>query len=122
MEMDLNDVQGAMRELLGRLNRPAPDFTFKTRPQHDGSPHVEGDGPEFDWIQTERGVELSRRRLTGPELLFVAMESLTAELAQQAELRARGDGVYSRWRWMDAHIRLMKHLEPGMGRAGVAPL
>ncbi len=112
----LTSLEHQMREMLARLNRPDPDFAFATTPRNDGGPHVEGKGPVFEWVHTERSVTLSRIQVTGAELLFLAMDSLTAELAQQAELRARGTGPQSRWRWMDAHIRLMRRLDPAWGQ------
>lgn len=100
--------------MLQRLNRARPDFVFARTPRNDGGPHVEGEGPVFYWVTTERGTELSRRQVDADGLAYLAMWELTRDLAQQAELRAR-KGAGSRWHWMDAHARLMAHLDPSWG-------
>jgi len=112
----LYELEQRMRDLLARLNRPNPEFTFETEPQHDGTPHVEVGPDGLDWVHTERGAEVSRVRVTGDDLLFMTLDRLTSDLAHQAEMRGRGGSPYSRWRWMDAHVRLMRHLDPAWGQ------
>lgn len=125
--MTLDEVEEEIRAALARLGRGAPEFRFDRTAFGDGTPHVEGDGPEFDWVVSERGQEYERRRVDGTELLFIALEGITRRMVQDAELRSRtslprsavqramGRPVrdnYSRQTWMEGHARLMGHLRP----------
>lgn len=112
----LAQVEQTVCRMLTQLRCPDDTYQLRRRPGNDGSAHVEGDGPNYDLVVTEAGVELSRETLTAEELLFTIMEGLTCALAQQAEMMARGGESYSRWRWMEAHIRLMGALRPDWGR------
>lgn len=111
----LDGIAAQVRDMLVRLRRPRPDFAFRREPTQDGGPHVEIRDGWFHLVRTERGVELERQALSDGELLFETMRSLTLAFAQQAELTGRGQLAYSRWRWMEAHIRLMRHLDPNWG-------
>ncbi len=114
-EISLPQVERTVRRMLARLKRPDEFYHLRRHPGNDGSAHVEGEGPTYDLVVTEAGVELSRETLTGDELLFAIMQARTCALAQQAEMVGRGTESYSRWRWMDAHIRLMGALRPEWG-------
>jgi len=104
-------IEAAVRSMLARIRRPAETFRFARTPQDDGSPHVELADGGYAWVRTERGIELERRMVDADALLFLVMELLTRDYAQQAELQSRGNQGYSRWRWIEAHIRLMAHLD-----------
>lgn len=134
-QMTLAEVEAEVRAMLDRLNRPCPGFEFDREPAGDATPHVEGDGPMFDWVISERGVVLARETVDAEDLLFLTLTSMTAAMAQGEELRTRTahavpawridrrvrgpsghratqDDDYSRKTWMDAHARLMGHLRP----------
>ena len=117
---DMEAVEAAVRQSMAQLGKDIPAFRFDRTPGGNATPHVElggteTGGPLFDWVISERGSESERRRLDGPELLFVTVESLTCAMAQRAELRSRTE-TYSRWTRMQAHTALMARLDPQWGR------
>ena len=63
---------------------------FRTAPGHDGSAHVEREGPFFCYVVTERGSECERRRThDGEEMLFWLMSDVTFDMAVKFELAHR---------------------------------
>jgi hypothetical protein len=63
---------------------------FRTAPSHDGSAHVEREGPLFCYVVTERGSEYERRLTRdGEELLFWLMSDVTFDMAVKFELAHR---------------------------------
>lgn len=130
--MTLEEVEAEIRAALERLRHPCPNFHFDRAPFGDATPHVEGDGPLFDWVVSERGIEHERRSVDGEELLFIALSGITVGLAREQEAKTRTcrkpplhrrfaqgkscqDDDYSRLTWMEAHERLMSHLRHDWG-------
>lgn len=140
--MTLDQIETEVRAALARLNRPDPGFRFARASDGSGAPHIEGDGPVWDWVCCERGKEVSRRPVEAQDLLFLTLSAYTARMAREAELRTRtrfevaqrarpGFGGlvrklsgaepgaiaddYSRKTWMDGHVRLMAHLRRDWG-------
>src|SRR5262245_37955035 len=63
---------------------------FRTTPSHDGSVHVEREGPIYCYVLTERGTEHERRRTRdGEEVLFWLMSDVTFDMAVKFELAHR---------------------------------
>ena len=108
------EAEAAVRAAMARIGRPLPRFEFHRVTDGCATPHVEGEGPLFDWVISERGIEHERRRVEGPELVFIAVESLTGAYAQALEFQTREEG-YSRATWMEAHVRLMARIDPEWG-------
>ncbi len=137
--MTLAEVEEQVRLDLARLNRPVPEFRYQRQSDGMATPHVEGNGLVWDWVVSERGIELERTPVDADELLFMTLSSMTGRMAQDEELRTRsalsdnrtrsvlsrmfrstahGPSVtddYSRQTWMDAHVRLMSHLRRDWG-------
>ncbi|MEM1386965.1 MAG: hypothetical protein AAGG54_05090 [Pseudomonadota bacterium] len=108
-------LDAQMQALLAKINRPHPDFTLAREPRDDGTPYVEVADDTLIWNRREQGTLLEHLHATPDEVLFLAMSRFTLHYAQQAEMQARDARGYSRWRWMDAHTRLMAHLNPAWG-------
>ncbi|WP_386681190.1 hypothetical protein [Loktanella sp. R86503] len=136
--MRLAEVEAAIRDALDRINRPDPAYTIDRRPRGDGTPHVEGEGPFFDLVVDDDGMERSRETVDGHELLFrllcremrlraMAEERRTCTVTAPGWLGALrrlwpgaldgliGSDDYSRGTWIDGHIRLMGHLRSDWG-------
>ena len=135
--MRLAEVEAAIGEALGRLGREGA-YRLDRQPRGDGTPHVEGEGPFFDLVVDDDGMERSRETVDGHELLFRILRRETRLLAMAEERRTRSDEVpewlrrlrrwwpgaleglmgqddYSRATWIDAHVRLMTHLRSDWG-------
>ena len=136
--MRVTEVEAAIREALGRINRPFPGYTIDRTPRGDGTPHIEGEGPFFDLIVDDDGMERSRETVDGHELLFRILRRDMRLIAMAEERRTRTDTApswlkalrkwwpgalegligsddYSRGTWIDGHIRLMTHLRSDWG-------
>jgi len=63
---------------------------FRTVPSHDGSAHIEREGPLLCYVVTERGSEYERRRTPdAEELLYWLMSDVTFDMAAKYELAHR---------------------------------
>ncbi len=136
--MRLAQIDVTVRENLSRLNRNDPDYAIDTLPRGDGTPHVEGEGPFFELVIDDDGMERSRETVDGHELLFRILRRETRLMAMAAERETRtvvapgwltalrrwwpnaleglvGSDDYSRATWIDAHIQLMTHLRSDWG-------
>ncbi|MFC6339702.1 Imm63 family immunity protein [Pseudomonas karstica] len=83
----LGEQIGASRSLL----------IVKSSSPEDGSPHVEINSGEFDYVCSERGFEIYRRRTASlDELLYWIISSVAFKLASDYELANRIFGVDSR--------------------------
>ena len=135
--MRRTEVETAITEALGRLGRTG-DYRLDRQARGDGTPHVEGEGPFFDLVVDDDGMEKSRETVDGHELLFRILRRETRLMAMAEERRTRSDEApawlqslrrwwpgaleglmgqddYSRATWIDAHIRLMTHLRSDWG-------
>ena len=136
--MRVAEVEADVRAALGRLNVRRDGFTLDRQARGDGTPHVEGEGPFFDLVVDDDGMERSRETMDGHELLFRTLRRETRLIAMAEERRTRiitapgwlltlrrwwpaaleglvGSDDYSRATWIDAHIRLMTHLRSDWG-------
>lgn len=136
--MRLAEVESAIREALGRLGPDHGTYTLDRQTRGDGTPHVEGEGPFFDLVVDDDGMEKTRETVDGHELVFRILRRETRLIAMTEERRTRavdapgwllslrrwwpgalegliGSDDYSRATWIDAHIRLMTHLRSDWG-------
>ena len=136
--MKLTEVETAIRDALDQINRADPGYTIDRRPRGDGTPHIEGEGPFFDLIVDDDGMERSRETVDGHELLFRIVRREIRLISMSEERRTRqvsapdwlkklrrcwpgalegliGTDDYSRATWIDGHIRLMTHLRGDWG-------
>lgn len=112
--MTLAEIEAEIIRQMARLGRDIAVFRFDRVSDGFATPHVEGDGPTFDWVIAERGIEQSRKTLDAEGLIFETLNSMTARMALDAEMQTRRDN-YSRATWMNAHISLMAYLRPDWG-------
>jgi hypothetical protein len=85
IDASLDRLRRDFEALCDQIEAPAGSHDwFRTRPEHNGSPHVEFDGAAFDYVVTERGQELERRRAEDPErALYWLMRDVTFRMAQR---------------------------------------
>jgi hypothetical protein len=89
---------------------------FHTTPQHDGSPHIEMENGEFQFVVTERGTEFERiKNLSADEILYLLFKGITLSMATQYELRNRIEGIDGRSTWFPYQESLMEKLNPLWG-------
>ena len=104
------------RELVKHLDVHPCYKTFHTMPQHDGSPHIEQSGDEFDYVITERGSEYARFRTTDPdEILYKLVDSATQVAATNYELKHRIAGRDGREIWFPYQEDLLHAIKPEWG-------
>ena len=105
------------RQARGRLEDGEKYRTwFRTTPSHDGSPHVEQEGPFLCFVVTERGTEYERRRTEDPdELLFWLMETVTFDMATRFELAHRRPNEDFRRQLFMKQEQLLHALRPSWG-------
>ncbi|MBV9931922.1 MAG: hypothetical protein JO013_13395 [Alphaproteobacteria bacterium] len=105
---ELQKRAAALAALLGHT-----DFALGCEPRHDGSAHLEI-GEAYDWVVTERGQELERRRTTDPdELLYWFLCGLTSSMASDHEVRQRRSGEDPRRQLFAKEVALLEKLSPG---------
>ena len=91
--MTLSLVKKRYYAIAQQLGAPTKHVRFATTPQHDGSPHVEYEGPELHYVVTERGQEFERRKTRDPdEMLYWFISDLTWSMASDWELAHRVKG------------------------------
>jgi hypothetical protein len=104
------------RALVASLPVPGYYKAFHTQPQHDGSPHIELVMGKFEYVVTERGSEFERvTGLSGDDVLYMLMESVTMHMATQYELKNRRAGIDGRSVWFPYQEELMRQLKPEWG-------
>ncbi len=132
------EVEAAIGAALAEIGQSVVPYVIDRQPRGDGTPHVEGDGPLFELIVDDDGMERTRETIDGHELLFRMLRRETRLLAMAAERATRtvqapgwlmrvrqrwpgalegliGTDDYSRATWIDAHIRLMTRLRSDWG-------
>ena len=131
------EVETAIGEALARLGQDG-GYRLDRQARGNGTPHVEGDGPFFELVVDDDGMEKSRETVDGHELLYRILRRETRQIAMAEERRTRrvdapgwitslrrwwpgaleglvGSDDYSRATWIDAHVRLMTHLRSDWG-------
>ncbi len=89
---------------------------FHTTPQNDGSPHIELGKNGFEFVVTERGIELERvKGLSVDDVLYLLLEGTTFEMATDYELKKRKPGIDGRSVWFPYQEQLMASLKPAWG-------
>jgi len=110
----ISAIKSCYYSIARQLRAPAAHVPFATRPQHDGSPHVERAGDEFHYIVTERGLELKRRTTSDPdELLYWLVSDLTWAMASDYELAHRAPSQDSRRLLFKKHVELLAAVNSG---------
>lgn len=136
--MRLAEVETAIAAALSEIGQSAAPYRIDRQPRGDGTPHVEGEGPFFELIVDDDGMERTRETVDGHELLYRMLRRETRLLAMAAERETRtvqapgwvlrlrqwwpgaleglvGTDDYSRATWMEAHVRLMTRLRSDWG-------
>jgi len=87
----LNELRERFAQMCARLEGGnAYRGWFRTVPNHDGSAHIEREGPFLCYVLTERGSEYERRRTQDTEeLLYWLMSDVTFDMAVKYELAHR---------------------------------
>lgn len=133
--MTRDEVNHLIRDMLSQLGRPDPEFSL---PSENAPIVVVGDGPVFDRITRDNGVEVECHTIEGEQVAFLTLERITAQIARDIESASRtpSGGVvarvlrlfarsrdayitrlddYSRQTWMEAQVRLMSSLRSDWG-------
>lgn len=112
MTPTLTDVEQRFYALLTKLGADPLRFPFATMPQHDGSVHVELEGPVYCYVVTERGSELERRRTARvDELLYWLLSDAAWTMASDDELARREPGRDVRRLIFETHVHLLSKLD-----------
>jgi hypothetical protein len=110
----MSAIKSCYYSIARQLRAPTVHVHFATRPQHDGSPHVERAGDGFRYIVTERGQELERRTTGDPdELLYWLVSDLTWAMASDHELAHRAPNQDFRRLLFQKHLELLAEVNSG---------
>lgn len=110
-------LQRRYRSACERLGVRSDRFPYRTRPAHDGSPHVEVSGDLYHYVVTERGTELDRRTTRdADQLMFWLLAGVTFSLACEFELAHRVAGQDFRRVQFAKQIELLAGLDPAWGQ------
>ncbi len=97
-------------------------ITVQTDPQHDGGPHVEVQGAQYNIVGTERGAEIYRHDgLSIDAAAAWYLLDLADGQARAEELQKRRDGFYlgySRWNWMARALEILQVIDPKIAAQG----
>ncbi|WP_239065515.1 Imm63 family immunity protein [Pseudomonas fluorescens] len=97
MSSVIEEIQKAIYSLGERIGAPRSLLIVKSSSPEDGSPHVEVKSDEFNYVCSERGFEIYRRRTASlDELLYWIVSGVAFKLASDYELANRVVGVDSR--------------------------
>jgi hypothetical protein len=78
----IKSIEKEYLEIAKRICAPAEYVRFTCIPRHDGGAHIEYEGNELLYINTERGEKIQVRRTLAPEeLLFWLIDDLTYMMA-----------------------------------------
>jgi hypothetical protein len=114
-------LQEQYARLCDQLAPYKPRYSYQgkiqTRRQDDGAPHIELVSGRYDYVVTERGLELERRTAsTEDELLYWLMSDVATSIALELELENRTSGQDSRRQWFSKRIELLARLSPEWAR------
>ena len=89
----LADLQERYSAIVRQLLGPCASGPINTTARHDGSPHIEVRDGGWEYVVTDRGCELERRRATDQDdVLFWLVTDLTWGMAVGYELKHRRGG------------------------------
>src|SRR5262245_27891511 len=113
----LEELHSAFDDACGRLEEGrAYRSWFKEIPGHDGSAHVEREGPYYCYVVTERGTENERRRTTDrEEILYWLLKDVTSDIALKYELENRRPEEDFRRLYFGKQEELLRSLHPRWG-------
>lgn len=131
MSDSLQELQTEYTRLCRLAFECEAEFSFQTKPQDDGSPHVEFSNGQYQYVVTERGLELERRSTAETdEMLYWMVSDVTFWSGVEFELKNRVEGrdcrrmIFTEWRrlmarcgasfaeWLDRHIEKTLRLNP----------
>lgn len=121
MTEDFAPLQEQYTRLCHLLAPYKPRYSYQSkiqsRRQDDGAPHIELVGGKYDYVVTERGLELERQTAeTEDELLYWLLSDVTTSIALKLELENRILGQDSRRQWFAKSIELLARLSPEWAR------
>jgi hypothetical protein len=114
--VSLSSLADEFQRLVNPLDVDSGFKSFRTMPQHDGSPHVECVNGKFHFVVTERGTEFERiRDLSASDVLYLLFDGVTQHMATTYELQNRKQGIDGRSVWFPYQEDLMRKLSPIWG-------
>lgn len=109
----LDGIQLRYTAIARRLIGPCATGHINTTPGHDGSPHIEAVDGGWEYVVTERGSEIERRRTTDPdEVQFWLVADLTWGMAVGYELKHRRGGEDCRRVIFAKQVELLNAVNP----------
>jgi len=113
MHPQLKAIRSSYIQIAQQLGASDIYIHFYTKPQHSGTPHIEYDGANFQYIVTERGLTLETRQTQDPEeILFWLVQGLTHTLAIHYEYENRIPDQDFRRVMFAKHIELLAQVNP----------
>ena len=116
MLLSIDEIQARINDLGSRINIPSRDLHIFPVPQGDGTPYISFDNDEYNYVYSERGVELLRRKTQSlDELLYWIMYDFIHTIAINYELAHRDPCKDGRRIIFPKIIELMNKIEPAWG-------
>lgn len=112
----ITDLAQKFRMMVTSLDVEPYYKSFHTKPQHDGSPHIEVADGKFQFVVTERGSEFERiGNLSADDVLYLLFKGITLHMATAYELQNRMREIDSRSVWFPYQEGLMETLNRSWG-------
>ena len=112
----LADLAQKFHSMAADLNVESYYKAFHTTPQQEGSPHIELADGKFQFVVTERGLELERIvSLSADDVLYLLFNGITQHMATTYELQNRIPETDGRSVWFPYQEQLMENLNPSWG-------
>ena len=112
MTAELLSLQAEYNELCQLIDPHDGEYSFSTEAEDVGAPHVEFTGGEYQYIVTERGLELERRSTAERrEILYWMLYDLTFWMGVAFELKSRVEGPDVRRKIFAHQLELMNRAD-----------
>jgi Immunity protein 63 len=113
---NIQEMRKKFNEIVEGLNAHDSYKVFHESPKHDGSPHVEKIGNEWNFVVTERGSEIERIKSSDPDyILYLLVCCVTHNMATTYELKNRIPGIDGRRIWFEYDINLLQKINKNWG-------
>ena len=112
--LELPDIRKKIESKAQLINAPIDSLPTYDKPQGDGRPYIELYSLGYNFIISERLVELERRTTNDiDELMFWVFDGITHEMAIQQELRERKENEDFRRKLFSIQVHLMEKISLG---------
>jgi hypothetical protein len=109
----IDEMQAEFHRIVGELNVHDSYKVFSKSPTHDGSPHIEKIGDEWNFVVTERGSEFERSKSNDPDyILYLLVCCVTHNMATTYEMKNRIPEIDGRRIWFEYDINLLNQINP----------